>query len=182
MFPCTFAQIMLSWELKAKLDGNLSLFTLELELFFGYSYHLSDLYAFKMLNFLTWWMILLFHFWCFCLLPQAIIQLIAAASIFLSTSRGEDLDSVAVSSSVIYFISLLVGELGLWLLFIHYPYLLFEFRILKSISWIIFLASGFEGRKRSRVNFLKLYVFGSSVALLISIASLTKSSYALQVR
>ncbi|KAI5670247.1 hypothetical protein M9H77_10611 [Catharanthus roseus] len=79
---------------------------------------------------------------------QAIIQLIAAASIFLSTSRGEDLDSVAVSSSVIYFISLLVGELG---------------------------------RKRSRVNFLKLYVFGSSVALLISIASLTKSSYALQV-
>ncbi|KAL3502255.1 hypothetical protein ACH5RR_036704 [Cinchona calisaya] len=79
---------------------------------------------------------------------QAMIQLLLAVNLFLSTSMGKDLDRVAVSSSIICFISLLIGELG---------------------------------KKRSRVNFLKLYVFGSSIAFLISIVGLSRSTYVLQV-
>lgn len=82
------------------------------------------------------------------ILIQAIIQLVSAANIFLSTSKREDLDPFAVSSSIIYFISLLVGELG---------------------------------RKRSRVNFLKFYGWGSSAALLISVAAVARSNYVLQL-
>ncbi|XP_027077603.1 uncharacterized protein [Coffea arabica] len=75
---------------------------------------------------------------------QAIIQLLAAVNVFLSTTKTEELDKIAVSSSVICFISLFIGELG---------------------------------RKRSRASFLKLYMLGSSIAVLISTANLSRSAY-----
>ncbi|KAK6145591.1 hypothetical protein DH2020_022411 [Rehmannia glutinosa] len=76
------------------------------------------------------------------------IQFLAAVVIFLPTLEGGTLDRLSVSSSIILFISLLIGELG---------------------------------RKRSRVNFLKLYLFGSSVAALISIVCLLKSEKTTEV-
>ncbi|KAK6117758.1 hypothetical protein DH2020_048505 [Rehmannia glutinosa] len=76
------------------------------------------------------------------ILTQGFIQFLAAVVIFLPTLEGGTLDRLSVSSSVIFFISLLIGELG---------------------------------RKRSRVNVLKLYLFGSSVAAFISIVCLLKS-------
>ncbi|XP_027077601.1 uncharacterized protein [Coffea arabica] len=79
---------------------------------------------------------------------QAIIQLLAAVNVFLSTTKTEELDKIAVSSSVICFISLFIGELG---------------------------------RKRSRASFLKLYMLGSSIAVLISTANLSRSAYVVQV-
>ncbi|KAL7147560.1 hypothetical protein ABFS83_06G115600 [Erythranthe nasuta] len=83
------------------------------------------------------------------ILTQGFIQFIGAVILFLSTVEGGGvLDRLSVSSSVIFFISLLVGELG---------------------------------RKRSRVNLLKLYLFGSAVAALISIVCLLKSGESVKV-
>ncbi|KAL2550201.1 hypothetical protein Fot_11731 [Forsythia ovata] len=73
---------------------------------------------------------------------QALIQILEAAILFLFTPKGEPLDRFYVSSSVICYVSLLIGELG---------------------------------RKRSRSTLLKLYLFGSSIASVISVAFLIKS-------
>lgn len=45
-------------------------------------------------------------------LLQAVIQLLEALNLFYSISKEESLDVLAVSSTSIYFISLLTGELG----------------------------------------------------------------------
>ncbi|KAA8533845.1 hypothetical protein F0562_031362 [Nyssa sinensis] len=79
---------------------------------------------------------------------QVIIQLIGLLTLFLSISKDENLDTLAVSSSVIGFISLLIGELG---------------------------------RRRSRVNFLKFYMFASSIAILLSIAHVIWSNISLEI-
>ncbi|KAL6531233.1 hypothetical protein OROHE_014302 [Orobanche hederae] len=76
------------------------------------------------------------------------IQFLAALVLLLSTLEGATLDRLSVSSSVIFFVSLLLGEIG---------------------------------RKRSRVNFLKLYLFGSSVAILMSVVCLIKSGKATEI-
>ncbi|KAL6526934.1 hypothetical protein OROGR_016024 [Orobanche gracilis] len=81
-------------------------------------------------------------------LEMGFIQFLAALVLFLSTLEGPTLDGLSVFSSVIFFVSLLLGELG---------------------------------RKRSRVNLLKLYMFGSSVAILISIVCLIKSEKATEI-
>ncbi|KAL2498605.1 hypothetical protein Adt_24155 [Abeliophyllum distichum] len=73
---------------------------------------------------------------------QALIQILESAILFLFTPKGEPLDRFYVSSSVICYVSLLIGELG---------------------------------RKRSRSTLLKLYLFGSSIAAVISVAFLIKS-------
>ncbi|KAL6503839.1 hypothetical protein OROGR_025762 [Orobanche gracilis] len=85
---------------------------------------------------------------CALILTQGFIQFLAAVILFLSTVEGTTLDRLSVSSSVIFFVSLLLGELG---------------------------------RKRSRVNLLKLYLFGSSVAILMSIVCLIKSEKATEI-
>ncbi|XP_022861417.1 uncharacterized protein LOC111381816 [Olea europaea var. sylvestris] len=75
-------------------------------------------------------------------LLQAFIRILEAAILFLSTPKGEPLNRFCVSSSIISYVSLLIGELG---------------------------------RKRSRSALLKLYLFGSSIATVISVAFLIKS-------
>ncbi|XP_042051173.1 uncharacterized protein LOC121796376 [Salvia splendens] len=79
---------------------------------------------------------------------QGFIQLLAAVIVFLPTVEGGALDRLSVSSIVIFFISLLIGELG---------------------------------RKRSRASLLKLYLFGSSVAVIISVVSVLQSKNSLEV-
>ncbi|KAK9292370.1 hypothetical protein L1049_020337 [Liquidambar formosana] len=64
---------------------------------------------------------------------QAIIQLIGVLYTFLPTSKEESPNMLAILSTAIGFISLIVGELG---------------------------------RRRSRVNFLKVYMVASSIAIL----------------
>ncbi|KAG8390257.1 hypothetical protein BUALT_Bualt01G0064900 [Buddleja alternifolia] len=85
---------------------------------------------------------------CALIFTQGFIQFLAAVILYLSTLEGGNLDRVSVSSSVIFFISLLIGELG---------------------------------RKRSRVTLLKLFLFGSSVAALISVAFLLKSEKLVEI-
>ncbi|KAL8476751.1 hypothetical protein ACS0TY_029163 [Phlomoides rotata] len=85
---------------------------------------------------------------CSLILTQGFIQFVAAVVLFLSTLEGSTLDILSVSSSVISFISLLIGELGL---------------------------------KRSRSIFLKLYLFGSSVAALVSVVCVLKSEKSIEV-
>ncbi|GFP97959.1 hypothetical protein PHJA_001940000 [Phtheirospermum japonicum] len=85
---------------------------------------------------------------CGLILTQGFIQFVAAVILFLPTLEGATLDRLSASSSVIFFASLLIGELG---------------------------------RKRSRVNLLKLYLFGSSVAALISIVCLLKSEKTIEI-
>ncbi|PIN16001.1 hypothetical protein CDL12_11347 [Handroanthus impetiginosus] len=79
---------------------------------------------------------------------QGFIQFLGAVFLFVSTVEGGTLDRLSVSSSVIFFLSLLIGELG---------------------------------RKRSRVNLLKLYLFGSSVAALVSVACLLTSEKSIEI-
>ncbi|KAM7494618.1 hypothetical protein LguiB_029227 [Lonicera macranthoides] len=79
---------------------------------------------------------------------QAFIQLLGALHLYYTTPKGESLDSLAASSTVICFISLIIGELG---------------------------------RKQSRVNFLKFYMFGTSIGVLLSIAFVLKSKLVLKV-
>ncbi|KAI3471056.1 hypothetical protein Pfo_027719 [Paulownia fortunei] len=85
---------------------------------------------------------------CALIITQGFIQFLAAVVLFLSTLEGGILDRLSVSSTVIFFISLLVGELG---------------------------------RKRSRVNLLKLYLFGSSVAAIFSIVCLLKGEKSIEI-
>ncbi|XP_022855829.1 uncharacterized protein LOC111377031 isoform X1 [Olea europaea var. sylvestris] len=75
-------------------------------------------------------------------LLKTLVRILEAATLFLSTPKGETVDRFYASSSVIWFMSLFIGEIG---------------------------------RKRSRVIFLKLYLFCSSIAVLISVAFLVKS-------
>uniref|UniRef100_A0A5B7AAR4 Uncharacterized protein n=1 Tax=Davidia involucrata TaxID=16924 RepID=A0A5B7AAR4_DAVIN len=79
---------------------------------------------------------------------QAIILLVGVLSLSLSISKEESLDTLVVSSTVISFIALIIGELG---------------------------------RRHSRVNFLKLYMFASSIAILLSIASAIRSIMLLEI-
>ncbi|PSS34361.1 Protein jagunal like [Actinidia chinensis var. chinensis] len=79
---------------------------------------------------------------------QAIVQLVEVVSLFLSIPQGEGLNTLAVSSIFIGFLSLLIGELG---------------------------------RRRSRVNLLKFYMFASSIALLISIACVGSNNFLVEV-
>ncbi|KAH6787189.1 hypothetical protein C2S52_006741 [Perilla frutescens var. hirtella] len=79
---------------------------------------------------------------------QGFIQFLAAVVVYLSTLEGGTLDRLSASSCVIFFISLLIGELG---------------------------------RKRSRAILLKLYLFGSSVAVIISVVSVLQSGKSLEV-
>ncbi|XP_028118860.1 protein jagunal homolog 1 isoform X2 [Camellia sinensis] len=74
---------------------------------------------------------------------QVIVQLVGLLNFLLSILKEESLDTLAVSSIVISFLSLLIGELG---------------------------------RRRSRVNFLKFFMFASSMAVLISIAGAARSN------
>ncbi|KAK4403497.1 hypothetical protein Sango_0718300 [Sesamum angolense] len=85
---------------------------------------------------------------CSLIFAQAFVQFLVAVALFLSTRQEGSLDRLSVSSGVISFISLLIGELG---------------------------------RKRSRVNLLKFYLIGSSVAALISVACLLKNENSLEV-
>ncbi|GER25324.1 protein jagunal homolog 1 [Striga asiatica] len=82
------------------------------------------------------------------ILSQGFIQFGAAVVHFLPTLEGGSLDRLSVSSSIIFFLSLLIGELG---------------------------------RKRSRVNLLKLYLFGSFVAALLSIAFLLSNEKTFEI-
>lgn len=79
---------------------------------------------------------------------QAIVQLVGLLNFLLSIPKEESLDTLAVSSIVISFLSLLIGELG---------------------------------RRRSRVNFLKFFMFASSIAILISIACAARSNVLVEV-
>ncbi|KAI8030585.1 hypothetical protein LOK49_LG01G01321 [Camellia lanceoleosa] len=79
---------------------------------------------------------------------QAIVQLVGLLNFLLSIPKEESLDMLAVSSIVISFLSLLIGELG---------------------------------RRRSRVNFLKFFMFASSIAILISIACAARSNVLVEV-
>ncbi|XP_057806437.1 uncharacterized protein LOC131021320 [Salvia miltiorrhiza] len=85
---------------------------------------------------------------CKLILIQGFIQLLVAVVVFLPTVEWGTLDRLSVSSSVIFFLSLLIGELG---------------------------------RKRSRAILLKLYLFGSSVAVIISVVSVLQSKKSLEV-
>ncbi|KAH7840625.1 hypothetical protein Vadar_019356 [Vaccinium darrowii] len=79
---------------------------------------------------------------------QAIVQLVGVVSLLLSLPKGEGPNTLAISSTAIGFLSLLVGELG---------------------------------RRRSRVNFLRFYMFASSIAITISIARVGSSNFLAEV-
>ncbi|KAI8540293.1 hypothetical protein RHMOL_Rhmol09G0251500 [Rhododendron molle] len=79
---------------------------------------------------------------------QAIVQLVGVVSLLLSIPKGEGPNTLAISSTAISFLSLLVGELG---------------------------------RRRSRVNFLRFYMFASSIAVTISIARVGSSNFLAEV-
>ncbi|EPS57939.1 hypothetical protein M569_16878, partial [Genlisea aurea] len=75
---------------------------------------------------------------------QAFIQLIV---VFLFVRKRETIEPLGVTSLLIFFISLLIGDLG---------------------------------RKRSHANFLKVYLFGSSVSSLTLIVYLLKKDPSLE--
>ncbi|XP_059666971.1 uncharacterized protein LOC132312572 [Cornus florida] len=82
------------------------------------------------------------------ILAQAIVELVGVLTMVLSILKEEIVDRLAVSSVIIGFVSLIIGELG---------------------------------RRRSRINFLKCYMFASSIAILLSIAIVLGSKFSLEV-
>ena len=113
-----------------------------------------------------------------CLL-QAVIQSIEAVYTFL-TSLKEGPDRLAISTIAIDFLSLIIGEFGRWpnpiYLFQATLYLCICFQLLDVCACCI------EGRRRSWVSFLKVYMVASTAATLLWIACVAKSNFTLKVR
>ncbi|KAJ0042609.1 hypothetical protein Pint_17245 [Pistacia integerrima] len=79
---------------------------------------------------------------------QAVIHLIGSVSTYLSTTKEDGPNKLAVSSASLGLISLILGELG---------------------------------RKRSKINFLRVCMLGSSIAILLSIFCVVKANSILEV-
>lgn len=91
--------------------------------------------------------------------------------------KKEPLETLAAASSSITFISIILGELGN-----HYYFSALK----KTLCLLHELTHRYcpiiVGRKRSRANFLKFYIVGSSIGILVSIASVIQSNIQLKAR
>lgn len=116
------------------------------------------------------------YFIAFSLLLQAVFQLIGVLYTFLFTSGGEGPNVIAISSIAIGSISLILGDLGRYTNFVVF------FQVTSFLYMLLyhnFLLS--QGRRRSRVILLKVYMVASSIGVLLSIACVAKGNVTLEV-